>query len=278
MSTEEKYLPSRKFQLLFLPNLYKSWFDSSFLQLLQDINTKKTSDFIKKETDEVYSFKIFSKKFLIMINEEIENFYATGLEAHRPNSMNNYGVILNDIGMKPMLDVFQRTCIIPIAKVLFPEYSKNIVDHHTFIVKYNANEDVGLDMHTDDSDVTFNVCLGKDFKGSTLSFCGNMGDPAHRKFTHTYQHEIGRGVIHLGNRRHGADDIISGTRINLVMWSKNKIRPEKKEYEKENSKPDDICLSYTHDRDYEKYKKKSIIKFSNRNPWCPPIGKEFDKL
>ena len=36
------------------------------------------------------------------------------------------------------------------------------------------------DMHTDDSDVTFNVCLGKDFKGAGLQFCGNQGAPDHR--------------------------------------------------------------------------------------------------
>ena len=29
-------------------------------------------------------------------------------------------------------------------------------------------EDRGLDMHTDDSDVTFNVCLGDTFTGATL--------------------------------------------------------------------------------------------------------------
>ena len=27
-------------------------------------------------------------------------------------------------------------------------------------------------MHTDDSDVTFNICLGLDFQGAGLQFCG----------------------------------------------------------------------------------------------------------
>ena len=38
--------------------------------------------------------------------------------------------------------------------------------HHSFMVKYKAGQDLGLDMHTDDSDVTVNVCLGKDFRGA----------------------------------------------------------------------------------------------------------------
>ena len=46
-------------------------------------------------------------------------------------------------------------------------------------------------MHTDDSDVTFNVCLGDTFTGATLAFCGMMGAPDHRKLRHVYNHEIG---------------------------------------------------------------------------------------
>ena len=30
--------------------------------------------------------------------------------------------------------------------------------------------------------------------------------------------EVGRAVLHLGSRRHGADDIESGTRMNLIVW------------------------------------------------------------
>ena len=36
-------------------------------------------------------------------------------------------------------------------------------------------KDLGLDMHTDNSDITFNVCLGRDFDGAGLTFCGHMG-------------------------------------------------------------------------------------------------------
>ena len=42
-------------------------------------------------------------------------------------------------------------------------------------VRYRSDEDAGLDMHTDDSDVTFNVCLGKEFTGAGLTFCGLGG-------------------------------------------------------------------------------------------------------
>lgn len=32
----------------------------------------------------------------------------SGIKVQRPNSMNNYGVILNEIGMEPFLDFIQN--------------------------------------------------------------------------------------------------------------------------------------------------------------------------
>ena len=55
--------------------------------------------------------------------------------------------------------------------------------HHSFMVRYKQGEDLGLDMHTDDSDVTFNICFVDNFTGAMLAFCGRMGSPTHRHFT-----------------------------------------------------------------------------------------------
>ena len=37
-------------------------------------------------------------------------------------------------------------------------------------------------------DVTFNLCLGLDFTGAGLQFCGMSGAPDHRKHRHSYFH------------------------------------------------------------------------------------------
>jgi hypothetical protein len=199
--------------------------------------------------------------------------------------MNNYGVIVNEIGMYPMISNFQQKYLWPIARRLFPKQGSRFSDHHSFIVRYNADEDLGLDMHVDDSDVTFNVCLGNEFTGATLQFCGMFGSPDHRKWTHTYHHKVGRAVLHLGARRHGADDIESGTRSNLIVWNHNHDWRGSKEYkqqrtflyEPESGPPDMVCLSYTHDRDYQVFKelppaaKKLVLR-----PWCPPPGCEYE--
>ena len=50
-------------------------------------------------------------------------------------------------------------------------------------------------------------------------FCGMIGAADHRCHKHTYHHRVGACVVHLGARRHGADHIPSGERLNLVIWN-----------------------------------------------------------
>ena len=142
----------------------------------------------------------------------------------RPNSMNNYGIIVNNIGMQPVLTALQRFVLQPIAGMLYPTQAlegRGFDGHHSFMVQYKAGQDLGLDMHTDDSDVTFNLCLGRNFTGAGLTICGDSRMPTHRQFHYSYEHVVGRMLVHLGSRRHGADDIRAGERNNLIIWNSN---------------------------------------------------------
>merc|ERR1712014_118440 len=107
---------------------------------------------------------------------EFENYESTasekGWHVSRPNSMNNHGVILTDIGLEPWVDALQADVLRPISAELYPVVGAELDRHHAFLVEYEPGRDLGLDMHTDDSDVTFNVCLGKSFSGGGLLFCG----------------------------------------------------------------------------------------------------------
>uniref|UniRef100_A0A7S3HD96 Fe2OG dioxygenase domain-containing protein n=1 Tax=Spumella elongata TaxID=89044 RepID=A0A7S3HD96_9STRA len=138
-----------------------------------------------------------------------------------------------------------------------------------------------MDMHTDDSDVTFNLCLGLEFTSAGLQFCGHMGAPNHRKHTLTYQHVKGSCVVHLGRKRHGADDISSGERLNLILWNHSSAYRQSDEctdpeYVAEEGPPDSVCVSYTHDRDYGHFKDypKGKEHFRGRG-WCPRRSFEY---
>ncbi|EOD39456.1 hypothetical protein EMIHUDRAFT_199915 [Emiliania huxleyi CCMP1516] len=272
-----RYEPQRLHPRLFEPSeVVSSWLDPAALALLQDVELADLTDTdpssvalrsVATEAREIYSFPLLSPQACRMLVEEVEHFQLSGLPARRPNSMNNYGLILNEIGLRASLSRLQAA-IAPLARAVFPAEGRSLDDHHSFV---------------DDSDVTLNVCLGSDsFEASGLTFCGDMGSADHRLRSYKYAHRLGRAVMHLGRRRHGADDITKGHRLNLIMWNYNKefrASPEfrARSFAREGSPPDAECISYTHDRDYE-----AVSGVQRPAPhlassaWCPPPPAEYD--
>ena len=67
------------------------------------------------------------------------------------------GVIVNDIGLEPLIVALQRLVLLPLARELFSaddrgDPATGFDSTHAFVVKYRADEDSHLDVHTDDSD------------------------------------------------------------------------------------------------------------------------------
>eukprot|EP00401_Gymnodinium_catenatum_P013964 CAMPEP_0117579762 /NCGR_PEP_ID=MMETSP0784-20121206/64802_1 /TAXON_ID=39447 /ORGANISM="" /LENGTH=498 /DNA_ID=CAMNT_0005379699 /DNA_START=1 /DNA_END=1497 /DNA_ORIENTATION=- len=271
------------------PELFESppcwkaeWFEPDFWRAQKEGTEEAWRSILTEHLPgEVFSFKLFTDSFCDLLLEEIFNFYASALPARRPNSMNNYGIILNEIGLEPMIDELQKL-LQPLGEILWPGPGSVWDGHHCFIVRYREGEDLGLDMHTDDSDVTFNVCLGLEFIGAGLQFCGHMGAPNHRKHTYTFHHIKGTVVCHLGRKRHGADDITSGERLNLILWNHSSSYRgsedfESPTYEREEGVPDQVCLSYTHDRDYGNFKEYPKGKEDSKGRgWCPPTAFAYE--
>ena len=239
---------------------------------------------LRLEAPGVVSFACLEPALCDRLLDEAKHYTASGLPQRAPNTMNNYGVVLNEVGLRPTFDAVLRDYTHALGAAFFGDAPPATVhgeesflenwggatlsDHHTFVVRYRPDEDRHLDMHVDECDVTFNFGLSRPdgFGGSDLAFCGMFGSPDHRKHLHTYAHVQGRCVLHSGKRRHGALDIESGERASLIMWTKSpafrrtdaykrrwgreaEIRPERGE-------PDRVCLSYTHDRDFERLRRK----------------------
>ena len=217
---------------------------------------------IKKLTDDVFFFKCMKPSACDDIVEIIKKYETETSSSNRrqPNSMNKYGLVLNEInGVRRICDHFQKKIIQPIARKLFAYALNNrsLDGHHTFTVRYKKGEDRGLDMHTDDSDITFNICLKAASGGSELQFCGDISEPTHRKESIRFVHKKGYAVMHYGSRRHGALDIDKGERINIIMWSYCNPRLDRALRPAENADPDPVCLSWTHDLDYHKQMRKN---------------------
>jgi len=246
---------------------------------------------VKPEIEErVYSFPFFRAEFCDELVAELRNYEQTdGLPKDRPNSMNNYGVILNYIGLEPFVTDLFETYLTKIAQWLYPsnidKHDEELPDedldfthhgtldhHHTFMVQYKMDADLFLDMHIDDSEVTFNVNLLDEFTGAELAICGLAGEKKRRNHLLSYNHKKGRCLVHAGQQRHGARAITAGERQNLIVWCRSSwyrtANPHGsgkcaccKYRGKAFNDPDAICLSKTHDRDYDKW----VDQFSNQS-------------
>lgn len=145
-SPEEAYQPLRKTPELFETFLRDEWLAPTLMQIVEAARRGEKHTLLRKETEGIYSFDVFTEEFCRKLLDEVDNYFDTGLPVRRPNSMNNYGLIVNEIGMKPALTEFQQSILLPIAKLLWPEIGNAFHNHHSFMVQYRANEDAGLDM------------------------------------------------------------------------------------------------------------------------------------
>ena len=167
------------------------------------------------------SDKIFSNAFVEELLEELGEFDGTGIPLRRPNGMNRYGVIVEDVagGIPTLAESFGKLIqshLRPLSETLFPESvgSDDAKDHFAFTVRYKLGEDLELKEHRDASVLTINLCLGQPgFKGSELYFV----DPTtgERKYL---EHKPGAILIHRGGLRHSALPLKRGSRTNLIVW------------------------------------------------------------
>lgn len=236
-------------------------FHPQLLRVLNSSDSKKAAKALAtKECPGVWGFPMFSDEFCDTLAEEFRNFEASDLPRVRPNSMNNYGLLLRHIGMEKFADQILHRVLKLFGGVFLAEFDAHNLDHHhSFIVKYKEGEDLSLDPHVDDSEVTLNVCLGREFDGGRLVLCGGFGTKDHRVLRATYMHKKGHAIVHAGKHRHGALKIEGGERINLIVWGKSSqyrrggglfsLRRHADEAD-----PSLLCLSETHDRDYGRWK------------------------
>ncbi|CAJ1350797.1 unnamed protein product [Effrenium voratum] len=278
---------------LFEPENWKRWIHPSLLQTISEwqrlkqagevasfrcVDLEKMEGF-RVEAPGICSFPALTDEFCDLLMQEVQNYRASGLPARAPNSMNNYGLVLNEIGMRPAFSAILKEVLLPLGARLFGDDEDRVAsvggvavetedwggssldDHHSFIVQYRH-----LDMHIDECDVTFNFGItahGK-FDGNDLTFCGMFDSADHRKYHHRYKHVRGRCVVHSGKRRHGAMDIEKGERASLIMWTKSRSFRRTQAYRERNRKgltygdADRVCLSYTHDPDYKNLMPKKL--------------------
>lgn len=177
-------------------------------------------------TEGVYTLPVFTARFCELMCEELEAFGRSGLPCGRPNSMNRYGALLDEMGFTSgLIEPLIREWLRPLAAMLPPlaAVGGGSLDHHkAFVVAYRLGEDEHLAEHYDNAEVTLNVNLGRGFAGGELVFYGHKRSASSSpRAAHDWDAGAGHGVLHLGAQVHAALPISEGERYNLVIWMRS---------------------------------------------------------
>ncbi|KAL1318448.1 hypothetical protein HN51_070767 [Arachis hypogaea] len=217
-----------------------AFFVPAFLNAINENTEQSFRRIISEPSPGIFIFQMLQPRICELFLSEIENvekFVAeTKFRIMRPNIMNKYGVVLDDFGFGPMLEKLMEGFIRPLSRVLFPEIGSSLDSHHGFVVEYGKDKAVDMGFHVDDSEVTLNVCLGKEFSGGELYFQGTRCEKHVNTSTYTeeyfdYSHKPGRAVLHRGRHRRGAKATTSGHRVNLLLWCRSSVFREVKRYQ-----------------------------------------------
>lgn len=214
-----------------LYTLQESFLSSEFKQLVQYAQSEDATkeELVKKLSQaakRVYSFPIFTDSFCREFIEELIHFEESDLPKGRPNTMNNYGILLNELGFdERFLVPLRKQFLAPLSRLLFPDAGGDSLDSHkAFVVTYKMEEDLDLNYHYDNAEVTLNVSLGKEFSDGVLYF-GDMRTEPQREQYARYVHKPTVGLLHRGQHMHGAMPISDGERYNLIIWMRSsKVR------------------------------------------------------
>ncbi|KAG2265396.1 hypothetical protein Bca52824_072475 [Brassica carinata] len=213
-----------------------SVFVPSFLKAVTPKSEENFKSIMVQAAPGIYTFEMLQPKFCEMFYIWRNGPTIQILFIRRPSTLNIFGVAFDDFGFESMLqkllEDFIRFCLY-LLSVLFPEVCGSGLDsHHGYVVEYGeyietdaGNTHIILHFHVDDSEVTLNVCLGKQFSGGELYFrgvrCANHMKSPEKNLPlehYDYPHVPGQAVLHRGSHRHGAKAITNGIRANLIMW------------------------------------------------------------
>ncbi|KAK3862066.1 hypothetical protein Pcinc_032037 [Petrolisthes cinctipes] len=226
-SWERRQLLAREYKPLH-PHLYTlqaSFLDPKFVELTQVVakelgqTGEGLTKHLKDHHQRIYSFPVFTTQFCHALVEELANYEQSPLPKARPNTMNAYGIKLDELGFDEFVTRLRSDYLTPLTRLLYPDWGGGQLDSHkAFIVTYREGQDVDLAYHYDNAEVTLNVALNGDYQDGELYF-GAMRteeDPKTRRLGYT--HHLARGLLHRGQQRHGALPITEGVRYNLIIW------------------------------------------------------------
>mmetsp|Transcript_5623 Transcript_5623/g.8080 ORF Transcript_5623/g.8080 Transcript_5623/m.8080 type:complete len:420 (+) Transcript_5623:49-1308(+) len=209
----------------------------------------------KNDDGGAYKCQLFTAEGVATIRAYIDLVSNSGIPTRRPNGMNRFGFIFDEfdkheeeringaVSLPPLSAFYSNLVqeyIRPMGRMFFPRYiqkqqqQQQQQQHHDsirneeednndgesfgFTIRYSQDEDVRLNEHSDASLYTLNVNLNLSGEGYTNSSIYFVNEDDGERITTMEFDTPGMAVLHKGSIRHGANAIVDGSRINLVVW------------------------------------------------------------
>lgn len=149
--------------------LHMDWLDAALAAALANATDRPQAllALVRREGAGVFSLPLLSPRFCRLLSEEVAHFLASGHTSPLPNSMNEYGVVLEELGMGQVMAQLREQVLSPLAAALYgrplseaqlapdPEdaaveaaveeagASSCCSEHHAFTVRYSPSEQPG---------------------------------------------------------------------------------------------------------------------------------------
>ena len=197
-------------------------------QISVEIDPGRLETLLDEELYDVYSFRLLSDDFCNNLREFVREL-AVLSEAEDGTNFGKRPFNLDMIGLDWVNDLLFHLVMRPISRQLFLEsedLQKDLDWRNGYIAGYSAKPGAGkprerLVTHTDDSEVTLNVCLGDIFEGGLLEFRGLRGTPEEGQLLGEFQPQQGLALIHAGRHFHDVTQVTSGDRFAYIMWARS---------------------------------------------------------
>ena len=204
-----------------MPNIDSELIDAVSLPLINKIKLFDITPDYDVLTPCVFKLhSMFPKEYCQELLTAFRNYKKNAVRNGYPIYIrhDNNMTALDKCGFKYIIDKFVDL----VNKFLKANNISNITQQCTacFLIENFVGVEKEFAIHKDDSNFTFNLCLeqSEDLTGSEVDFYDDNSTHEYK-----YKHNLGVMMLHPGNKLHKANNIKTGMRSSLIIWTKNII-------------------------------------------------------
>jgi hypothetical protein len=195
-----------------------------------DLDAGHLETLMEEEMFDVYSFPLLAPSFCSKLQKYVQRIIKE-LEENPEFAWLTGGSIkdLDNLGLQWLNSLLFHLVVRPMSQHLYMESETGGGDldwRQGYIAAYSADPTntkprQRLVPHTDDSEVTLNVCVGDTFDGGLLQFWGLRGTSEAGTLVGDYDPVVGRALIHSGRHLHEVTEVTSGNRFAYILWARS---------------------------------------------------------